>query len=98
VEALRAAWALLVEAGSVVIADELVEEAFSAPAPAREAYTYGWSVVSCLPYAMDDPGSAATGSVMRPSTLQRYASEAGFGEVEVLPIETDFWRFYRLRR
>ena len=25
-----------------------------------------------------------------------YASEAGFGRVEVLPIEHDFWRFYRL--
>jgi hypothetical protein len=34
---------------------------------------------------------------MRPPTLRRYASEAGFAEVEILPIETDFWRFYRLR-
>jgi len=98
VEALRAARALLGDGCSVVIADELVGETFTAPAPEGEAYTYGWSVVSCLPYAMDDPESAATGSVMRPSTLQRYATEAGFGEVEILPIETDFWRFYRLRR
>jgi hypothetical protein len=35
---------------------------------------------------------------MRPETLRRYATEAGFSELEVLPIETDFWRFYRLRR
>ena len=98
VEALRAARALLAEGGSVVIADELVQETFTAPAPEEESYTYGWSVVSCLPYAMDDPGSAAPGAVMRPATLQRYASEAGFGGVEILPIETDFWRFYRLRR
>lgn len=34
----------------------------------------------------------------RPETLRRYATEAGFAEIEVLPIETDFWRFYRLRR
>jgi hypothetical protein len=34
---------------------------------------------------------------MRPETLRRYALAAGFREVEVLPIETDFWRFYRLR-
>jgi hypothetical protein len=33
---------------------------------------------------------------MRPSTLRRYAAEAGFRTVEVLPIETDYWRFYRL--
>jgi sugar phosphate isomerase/epimerase len=47
---------------------------------------------------MDDPETAATGAVMRPPTLRRYAGEAGFDGVEILPIETDFWRFYRLRR
>ena len=25
-----------------------------------------------------------------------YAEQAGFAQVEVLPIEHDFWRFYRL--
>jgi hypothetical protein len=34
---------------------------------------------------------------MRQDTLRRYAREAGFGSVEVLPIENDFFRFYRLR-
>ena len=43
-----------------------------------------------------DEDSAATGTVTRPDTVRAYASEAGFGEVEVLPIEHDFWRFYRL--
>ncbi len=33
---------------------------------------------------------------MRLSTLQQYASEAGFRQVEVLPIEHFFFRFYRL--
>jgi hypothetical protein len=33
---------------------------------------------------------------MRPGTLARYATEAGFSRVDVLPIEHDFWRFYRL--
>jgi hypothetical protein len=28
--------------------------------------------------------------------VRRYAGEAGFSEVEVLPIESDFYRFYRL--
>jgi hypothetical protein len=35
---------------------------------------------------------------MRPATLRRYADAAGFGAVEVLAIETDYWRFYRLLR
>ena len=33
---------------------------------------------------------------MRRSTLERYASTAGFSAVSVLPIEHDFLRFYRL--
>jgi hypothetical protein len=33
---------------------------------------------------------------MRPSTLRRYASEAGFRDVQVLPIVNDYLRFYRL--
>ena len=52
--------------------------------------------MSCLPGAMGDLKTAATGAVMRIDTLQRYAAEAGFGSVEVLPIDTPEWRFYRL--
>ena len=32
----------------------------------------------------------------RPSKPREYAREAGFADVEILPIENDFWRFYRL--
>jgi len=42
--------------------------------------------------------SAGTGTVMRPSTLRQYAVEAGFRDIEILPIEHDFFRFYRLIR
>ena len=35
-------------------------------------------------------------SVIRPATVRAYATEAGFSRVDVLPIEHDFWRFYRL--
>ena len=96
VEALRAARALLHEGGSVVVGDELVEDEFTAPASDLERYHYGWSVIDCLPNAMGDPDTAATGAVMRPATLRRYALDAGFREVEVLPIETGFWLLYRL--
>lgn len=97
VSVLRAVRALLADGGSVIMIDERVADAFEAPAPDLERYHYGWSVVSCLPSAMGDPETAATGAVMRTSTLRRYAIDAGFATVEVLPIETDTWRFYRLR-
>jgi hypothetical protein len=45
---------------------------------------------------MVDKPSAATGTVMRASTLEEYAREAGFQLTEVLPIENALWRFYRL--
>ncbi|MGH9120086.1 MAG: methyltransferase domain-containing protein [Acidimicrobiales bacterium] len=96
VAALRAARAMLADGGAVLVADELVENEFTAPGPDHDRLAYGWSVVSCLPYAMGDPETAATGAVMRPATLVSYATEAGFGGVDVLPIVTDYWRFYRL--
>ncbi len=40
--------------------------------------------------------AAGTGTVMRASTVRRYAEDAGFGGFEVLPIDHDFYRFYRL--
>jgi SAM-dependent methyltransferase len=96
VDALRAMRSLLDEGGWVVVADELVGDAFSLPADDGERAAYGWSVVSCLPDAMGDPETRATGAVMRPPTVRGYALEAGFRAVEILPIETDYWRFYKL--
>jgi 2-polyprenyl-3-methyl-5-hydroxy-6-metoxy-1,4-benzoquinol methylase len=96
VEALRALRGLLTEDGSVVIADERVAETFTAPGDEIERLMYGWSVLHCLPVWMAEQPSAATGTAMRPATLRGYALEAGFRDVEVLPIENDFWRFYRL--
>jgi hypothetical protein len=84
--------------GSVIIADELVADDFTAPAPELERYHYGWSVVACLPGAMGDPHTAATGAVLRPATLRRYAEQAGFSGAEILPLATENWRFYRLSR
>jgi SAM-dependent methyltransferase len=96
VEALRAAHGMLAEGGSVVVADERVAERFIAPGDELERFNYGWSVLHCLPVGTIDEDSAGTGTVMRPDTVRAYAAEAGFSQVEVLPIEHDFWRFYRL--
>ena len=96
VEALRAAHALLAPGGSIVVADERVAETFTAPGDEVERFMYGFSVLTCLPGGRTADGSAATGTVMRPSTLRAYATSAGFGRVDILPIEHDFFRFYRL--
>jgi hypothetical protein len=58
---------------------------------------YGWSITTCLPDGRSREPSVATGTVMRADTLRAYANEAGFADVEILPIENDFFRFYRLR-
>jgi 2-polyprenyl-3-methyl-5-hydroxy-6-metoxy-1,4-benzoquinol methylase len=96
VEALRAMRRLLAAGGSVIVADEHVSETFTAPAGDVERLMYGFSILHCLPVGMADQPSAGTGTVMRPETLDRYARDAGFTDVRVLPIEHDFWRFYRL--
>lgn len=93
---LASARALLAPGGAVLIADERVAEQFIAPGDAAETMFYAYSVTCCLPCAMVDQPSAATGTVMRPSTLERYAKEAGFGGFAVLPIENEGFRFYRL--
>jgi predicted O-methyltransferase YrrM len=98
VEALNAARQMITDNGTVLVVDGLVAEEFAVPASPREQTEYGWSVVSCLPGAMADPQTAATGAVMRPPVLHHYALQAGFAEVEILPIHTDYWRFYRLLR
>jgi 2-polyprenyl-3-methyl-5-hydroxy-6-metoxy-1,4-benzoquinol methylase len=96
VGALRAMRALVAEGGAVVIADERVAEEFTAPGDEIERFMYGWSALHCLPVGMVDPPAVGTGTVMRPATLRGYAGEAGFRDVDILPIEHDFWRFYRL--
>jgi 2-polyprenyl-3-methyl-5-hydroxy-6-metoxy-1,4-benzoquinol methylase len=96
VDALEAARRMLRNGGSVLVADERVDDEFTAPAPLLERHAYGWSVISCLPSAMGDPQTTATGAVMRPSTLRRYATAAGFSDIDVLAIETGPFRFYRL--
>lgn len=97
VQALAQMRELLAEGGVVLVADERVGERFSAPGDAIERLNYGFSALHCLAATLAESDEAATGTVMRPPTLRRYAAEAGFSRVEVAPIEHDFWRFYLLR-
>jgi ubiquinone/menaquinone biosynthesis C-methylase UbiE len=98
VEMLRTMRRLAGDDGVVLVMDERVADAFDAPTDEVERFMYGWSVLMCLPTGMDAEGSAGTGTVMRTDTVRDYAERAGFGEVEVLPIEHDFFRFYRLHQ
>jgi 2-polyprenyl-3-methyl-5-hydroxy-6-metoxy-1,4-benzoquinol methylase len=82
--------------GTVVVMDENVAETFTAPGDEVERIMYGYSLMCCLPDGMSQQPSEATGTVMRPSTLEDYAQRAGFDSIEILPIENDFFRFYRL--
>jgi SAM-dependent methyltransferase len=96
VDALRAVRTSLADGGSVLIADERVAERFAPPGDEIERLNYGFSILHCLPVGLLDADSAGTGTVIRPDTVRSYASMAGFARVDVLPIEHDFWRFYRL--
>jgi SAM-dependent methyltransferase len=97
VEALRAARAATAADGAVLVVDERVAERFAAPGDEVERMMYGWSVTHCLPTQLVDEPSAAIGTVMRAGTVRECALEAGFDRVEVLPVENDFFRLYRLR-
>jgi SAM-dependent methyltransferase len=97
VEVLRVVRGLAAEDGAVIVMDERVADAFTAPGDEVERLMYTYSVLCCLPVGLADTPSAGTGTVMRVDTLRRYAAEAGFADVEVLPIEHETFRFYRLR-
>lgn len=96
VSVLRTMRRLAGDKGSVIIMDERVGDSFSPDGDEVEQMMYGWSVLHCLPVGMADRPSVGTGTVMRTDTLRNYAREAGFSEVEVMPIDNYFFRFYRL--
>ncbi|GAA4859794.1 class I SAM-dependent methyltransferase [Pseudonocardia benzenivorans] len=82
--------------GPVVVMDENAADEFAVPGGPLDRLFYAASVLHCLPVGRCTEPSAATGIVMRPATLRRYAAEAGFTDVVDLPIEDPMFRFYRL--
>jgi 2-polyprenyl-3-methyl-5-hydroxy-6-metoxy-1,4-benzoquinol methylase len=88
----------LAPGASLIVVDERVAPAFTAPGDEIERFMYSVSVLCCLPTGMSESPTVATGTVMRPSTLERYAKESGFTTFEILEgLEHPFFRFYRLR-
>ncbi len=96
VDVLRTARGLLAVGGSVIVGDERTADRYSLDAGDVERLYYGFSVLHCLPVGMVGHEPAGTGTVMRETTVRQYAQAAGFTGLEVLPIENDYWRFYRL--
>lgn len=82
--------------GTALIVDERADESFLPHGADQERMLYGFSILHCLPVGMGNPDSAQTGAVMRPGLFRRYAAEAGFTSVEILPVESDAFYFYRL--
>lgn len=99
VAALRAMREMTKPDGAVIVMDERTNERFDPDGDnTLEKFLYGCSLLHCLPSGMAETPSACTGTVMRAETFKRYACEAGFSDVEVLPIDSYFFRFYRLHR
>ncbi len=92
VSVLAGARRIVADDGTVLVMDEKVAERFAAPGDEVERLMYGFSLFVCLPDGLSHPESVGTGTVMRPATLERYATEAGFTGLEVLPLEHDTFR------
>lgn len=99
VDVLKAMRLAVHEDGPVIVMDEAVGDRLVAPGGDVERLMYGYSLFCCLPDGLSHQPSVGTGTVMRPDTLRGYAREAGFADIEILPIEDfGFFRFYSLIR
>jgi hypothetical protein len=86
----------LVDGGTLLVVDERVADSFPALGDEIGTQMFGWSVTHCLPTQMAEQPSAALGTVMRADTVLALADEAGYARVDVLPVDNDFFRDYRL--
>jgi SAM-dependent methyltransferase len=93
---LRAARRMVRPGGFVLVMDERVPDEFTGPGDPVEQLMYGISMLICLPDGLSHPHSVGTGTVMRHETLREYSREAGFDDADVLPVEHEIFRFYRL--
>jgi 2-polyprenyl-3-methyl-5-hydroxy-6-metoxy-1,4-benzoquinol methylase len=83
-------------AAAVLLMEPKAAPSFRAPGDETERFLYAISVLHCLPVGLHTQPSAATGTVLRPSTVRKYAAAAGFRDIRVLQAEHRFHRLYRL--
>lgn len=95
---LRAAGDALAPDGIVLVADECVADHFAPAGDELERMMYGWSVVHCLPACRCESPSAEIGTVIRRSTVEDLAAEAGFASVTVPDVDAGFFRLYAMAR
>jgi len=92
---LRTMRTLAGETGTVLVVDERTEEDFTVPTNEMERFFYAFSTLHCLAVSMQH-GGVGTGTVIRPGTVRRYATEAGFTTVETLDVDHPQFVLYRL--
>jgi hypothetical protein len=95
VGALGAMAAMRSEGATVLVADERVADEFTTDVEFGERFQWGWSALHCLSCARSEPPPrrrAPSCGRRRSGPPARRASPMS----RVLPIENDFWRFYRL--
>jgi ubiquinone/menaquinone biosynthesis C-methylase UbiE len=97
VQVLRRIRELLAPNGSALITDMAVGETLEENTNFFGHICYNFSVLHCLPQAMGFPGTAATGTMMGTVKMRASAEQAGFKNVEILPVENPKWRFYLLK-
>ena len=97
VEVLSALRASCADDAVVVVIDEAADPELVTPGDEIQRLLYGFSLLICLPDSMSHSGSVATGTVIRPATMNGYAKQAGFTGATSLEVsDTGFWRCYRL--
>src|SRR5918999_1232967 len=92
-DALRKMKDMVSENGAVLVGDVRMKEKVEEKNDFVGKLYYNFSVLMCLPQAMEYPNSAATGAAMTPSSFRKYAKEAGFSKVDMLPIEHFYGNF-----
>jgi SAM-dependent methyltransferase len=96
VEALRHARKSLRAGGTVIVMDERAAETFTAPGDDVERFFGAASPIWCLPQGLVGPHPEPVGTLIRPDAMRDLAGRSGFSDIEILPIDHPFWRFYRL--
>ncbi|MDG4800835.1 methyltransferase domain-containing protein [Micromonospora sp. WMMD980] len=96
VPVLRACRRLRGPDGAVLVLDAKVAHRFVAPGDEVERFQYATSVLHCLPAGLAGPDSSATGTALRPAQVRRFATDAGFTDMQIVPVDDRFHRLYHL--
>jgi hypothetical protein len=96
VEVLRHARGATKPDGTVIVMDEKAAETFSPPGDPVQRFLGSVSALWCLPQGLVGTEPEPAGTLMRPDTLAGLADRAGYRTTEILPVNHDMWRFYRL--